>query len=540
MTLDDKTALAEQVLYILADWTHAPVLPRGREFCYNDAIGVRRRHVCRRLSKTALASRLLTMSNSAGPTDDEPRNRRIALDCYKKGNEALSKQNFDYAIDMYGKSALLVPDNLLYRQVLRGAECKKYRDNKSGARMAFISTTGVRAKTKKVRLQKNWKELDRTAEEGLKINPWDAGFNADLGEAAVHLGYQEVAVFAYEKAVETDPNHKDHLRSLALAYERRSRFLDAVKMWERIRDLDPLNSEARTKISEMLTNDTIKGGGYEDAKNIQEVVVGYEASVKGDAVDPNAAAAPGESEEADLKHAIRKEPAMPGNYLKLAELLRKEKRYDESIDVYQKVLQVTGGDPNIRERMEDVQLELGRQTRDLAKHLAAQNPEDAEAQQRADDLKRELVLQEITVFSSRVERYPQDLRIKAELAQRFFQIGKYSQAIPLFQQAVKDTRLEAVVSVNLGKCYLKERKNDLAEFQFKRAVTKLNSNDHLKPLVECHYWLGRLAQEAGRKEDAITHYNEVISLEYDYKDARDRLEKLQGDSGREGALMDDA
>ncbi len=482
----------------------------------------------------------MSAQNLAGPTEDEARNRRIAIDCYKKGNEALSKQNFDYAIDMYSKCVLLQPDNLLYRQVLRGAEYKKYRDNKTGARMAFISTTGVRAKSKKLRMQSQWKDLERAAEDGLAINPWDAAFNADLGEAAVHLGYQEVAVFAFEKAVETEPTNKDHLRSLALAYERRSRYVESRTMWEKLLALDPLNSEARTNITKMLTVNTIMRGGYEDAKNIQEVKVGYEESVKGDAGDANAAAAPGESEEADLQHAIRKDPSVPGNYLKLAELYRKSKRYNESIEVFQKVLQVTGGDPNIRERMEDVQLELGRLNRDLAKQAAAHHLQDAAAQQRATELARELLLQEITVFSARVERYPQDLRLKAELAQRFFQSGNYGQAIPLFQQAVKDSRLEAVVTVNLGKCYLKVRKNDLAEFQFKRAVTKLNANDHLKALVECHYWLGRLAQEASRKDEAITHYNEVISLEYDYKDARDRLESLQGESGQSGALMDDA
>lgn len=484
----------------------------------------------------------MSSESLASLPEEEQRKRKIAIDCYKKGNEALSKQNFEYAIEMYGKSVMLVPDNLLYRQVLRGAECKKYRDNKTGARMAFISVAGVRAKSKKLRMQKNWRDLLQSAEDGLAINPWDAGFNADLGEGAVHLGYQEVAVFAYERAVESDPKNKDYLRALALAYENRSRYNEARTMWEKLLELDPLNSEARTMITKMLTVHTIERAGYNEAKKIKEVTVGYEDSIKGDVIDSanTANAAPGESEETDLRHAIRKDPTLPGNYLKLADIYRKSKRYDEAIDVYQQVLQVTGGDTNIRERLEDVQLEVSRNNRDISKKLAAQKPDDAEAQHRAAELARELVLQEISVFRTRVDRYPQDMRMKAELGQRFFQVGKYAEAIPLFQQAVKDTRLEAVVLVNLGKCFLKERKNDLAEFQFKRAVAKLNPNDHLKALLECHYWLGRLAQEAGRKDDAITHYNEVISLEYDYKDARDRLEKLQGETGRTGGLVDDA
>lgn len=478
--------------------------------------------------------------NLAGYSEDEQKKRRIALECYKKGNEALSKHNFDYSVDMFGKCVMLVPDHLHYRQVLRGAECKKYRDNGSGASMAFVRVTGARTKSKKARMQKNWHELDRAGEEGLTINPWDGQFNADVGDAAVHLNYGEVAVFAYELAAKADPKNKDYLRALARAYESRSRYTEAISIWEKVRALDPLDTEARTKITGLNAENTIKKAGFEKENvKLPNVVQGYEQSVKGDAVDPNAAAAPGESAEDDLRHAIRKDPANVGNYLKLAELYRKDLKYEESLAIYDKALEVTGGDPNIRERKEDVELELGRRNRDLIKQAAANEPDNAGLQQQYLAVKQELLQQEITVFSARVERYPQDLRLKAELAQRFYESGKSALAIPLYQQASKDPRLEAVVLVSLGKCFLKERKNDLAEFQFKRAVTKLNAQDHLKVLLECQYYLGRLAQETGRTAEAISHYNEVISLDYDYKDARARMEKLQGDRGQAGGLVDE-
>ncbi len=477
----------------------------------------------------------------AGYSADEQKKRKIAIECYKKGNEALAKQNFDYSVEMFGKCVMLVPDHLHYRQMLRGSVCKKYRDNKSGAAMASMRVMGTRTKTKKARMQKNWHELDRSAEEGLTVNPWDAQFNADVGEAASHLGYSEVAVFGFEKAVESDPKNKDYLRSLAYAYEKRSRYTEAISIWQRVQQLDPLDTEARSKITGLNAEQTIKKAGFEKEGGVKlpEVVQGYEQSVKGNVADKNAAVAPGESAEDDLRHAIRKDPTNIGNYLKLAELYRKDVRYEESIEVYEKALQASGGDPNIRERMEDVQLDLNRRNRDLLKQNAASNPQDAGLQQQLADVNKELLQQEITVLSARVERYPQDLRLKAELANRYFQGGKANLAIPLYQQASKDPRLEAVVLVSLGKCFLKERKNDLAEFQFKRAVSKLNAQDHLKVLLDCHFYLGRLAEESGRTAEAITHYNEVISLDYDFKDARTRMEKLQGDRGGAGGLVDE-
>ena len=162
---------------------------------------------------------------------------------------------------------------------------------------------------------------------------------------------------------------------------------------------------------------------------------------------------------------------------------------------------------------------------------ATRSPQDSGIHQQYAALVKEVLQQEITVLSRRVDRYPQDMKMKFELAQLFYQIGKFAQAIPLLQKAAKDPRLEAQVAVSLGKCFLKEHRNELAEFQFKTAVSKLNPQEQEKALVECTYLLGRLAEASGRRDEAIQRYNEVISIDYDYKDARTRLETLQGGLG---------
>ena len=61
--------------------------------------------------------------------------RRRLLD---ERQSALAKANFDYAIEMYGKAVALAPDNLSFRQSLRGSEYKKYQDNKTGAKLASV------------------------------------------------------------------------------------------------------------------------------------------------------------------------------------------------------------------------------------------------------------------------------------------------------------------------------------------------------------------------------------------------------------------
>ena len=97
---------------------------------------------------------------------EEQRKRKFASDCFKKATEAMARQNWDYAVEMFSIAIKMVPDNLMYRQSLRGLERRKYNDNKTGKSMAFLSVRSIRAKVKKSKNAKNWSEMDEAAEEG--------------------------------------------------------------------------------------------------------------------------------------------------------------------------------------------------------------------------------------------------------------------------------------------------------------------------------------------------------------------------------------
>ena len=152
---------------------------------------------------------------------DYEQKHKIATQCFRTGTYALAKQNWDYAIDMFGRAITQVPDNLLYRQSYRGALCRKFDDNKTGARMAGAKLMGTRTRIKKARLQSKWDQVDQEATKGLMVNPWDSWLNAEIGEACTNLGYSEVAQFFYEKALEGDPDNKEYNRQLARLLEQR-------------------------------------------------------------------------------------------------------------------------------------------------------------------------------------------------------------------------------------------------------------------------------------------------------------------------------
>lgn len=459
---------------------------------------------------------------------DADRTRKMGTDCWKRGNDAAMKQDWDFAITMYAQAVAFVAENLAFRQTLRGSEQKKYGDNKTGARMSKMKLLPIRAKIKKAASKADWDAVDKAAEDGLAINPWDAGVNASLGEACRQRGYIDVAVFCFQTAAASDPDKKHHWQTLGELEEERGNYQEAAICWQRIRKIDPLDAEARSKLSALDAKEVMERGGYEKAESSREMKSAYDADRPNKKDAHESVETPGENLEADLQRSIRRDPSDSASYLKLADLYKREGRLKDALETYNQALEVSGGDASIRELVEDVQLDLLKDNLLIAKEAANADAENTQARKNAKKLAIELIQREIEVLSSRVDRYPADVKMKFELAQRFMRVQKYPQAIPLLQRAVADARIEADVLVAMGKCFIAEKKNAIALRNLVKAVDLIDPGTQPKQAAEVHYLLGRLYDEAKETEKAIDHYNDVVLIDYEYRDALARLEKLQG------------
>ncbi|MGC1275824.1 MAG: tetratricopeptide repeat protein [Planctomycetaceae bacterium] len=461
-----------------------------------------------------------------------PDKKKIAAASWKRGSEAMAKEDWDFAILMLGQCVSLVPDNLMYRQALRGVEYRKYGNNKSGAKMSGARLMGVRTMIKKSRMQKNWENLDQEAEKGLQVNPWDAQLNADVAEACRERGFDEVAVFSYEKALESDASNKELLKSLAELYEERGEYDKAIGVWSKISKLDPNDQSPNRKITDLHTMKVTHRGGYDEAQSAKQVRAqpqnAYEQYAPATGRQQQESVAPGQSAEADLQHAIRKDPENKELRQKLADYYRRNDRLEEAMTQFQKALELSGGDPALREQLEDTELQRMRKNVELGVEKLKKSPEDESLRQKVAAIKTEFLKREVEVFQSRVDRYPKDLQRKFDLAQRLMKFKRWDQAIPLLQAATANNKIETEARVLLGECFLSDNKKPLAARQFETAVKILNPHEQPDLFLKCHYVLGRLDEEKGDGEAAMGHYTEVLSLDYNYRDTRTRMEKLQG------------
>ncbi len=471
--------------------------------------------VCHACFGQAVTLQLLRIKKSMDPKD------KLCADCWRRGTDAMNKQNWDYAIEMFGTCVNIKPENVVYRQTLHGVLQKKYDNNGTGAgRLAKSKLIGIRSRIKKARSKEDWSEMDKAAVEGLRLNPWDVGLHLDVAEAARARDFMEVAEFALKCAFLIDMKNKEIASQYGDILQERGHYNDAVKIWEHIARLDPSDIAAQRKITEIQTVQTTVEKGFEDAENTQDVL----ARTPGGSA-PGETVAPGESVESDLRHAIRKEPDKVEHYQKLASHLRSEKRLEEARELLQTALEMSGNDPAYREQLEDVELDIMRKNRDLAREAARSG--DEKAKENLKKLEIELVKRELQVFLSREERYPADMKLRFEIALRFMRFNKWAEAIPRLQKASNDSRLKAQALARLGMCFYKDGKVSLARGQLERAIPELNHDRDPKLYKEAHYNLARILEELGDTAGAEEHYGEILVVDYDYRDARQRLESLQ-------------
>ena len=82
--------------------------------------------------------------------------------------------DWEHAFEMFFKSVQFSPQNLVYRQSLRGAQFR-LREGKPATISFWTKWKLMRFDSKMVKLdnQHSWDDLDLCAEEAIRLDPWD-------------------------------------------------------------------------------------------------------------------------------------------------------------------------------------------------------------------------------------------------------------------------------------------------------------------------------------------------------------------------------
>ena len=441
---------------------------------------------------------------------------------FQYGNDAALKANYDYAIQMYKEACKLEPDNIKYRQALRGIARRKFGNDPSKVgRLVGARVQPLRMQARSAKGKGNFTQALAHCEDAFTHNPWDVGTSRDAAEAAEAMELKEVAQWLLESVHAQGEGDADFLRHEAHVHELNEAWQKAISCWERVQKVDPKDVNARRRANDLSAKATIQRSGLGDALSKSEGSAAHEnlppdvEELKRNAMTP---------EQRYLKEIVEN-PEHVGSYLSLADYYKLEGRLDEAEQILSKGLKAVPEDQVLKSTYADVQMQRLRRAEESWAKKLKKNPADAEAKSKLDQISAMLAAYEIKEIRRRVTTRPDDLNLRFQLGQTLAKAGKHSEAIAEFQQARNSPQLKVQALYSAGLSFEANGVPKLAERSYQDALRATESDD-TTTMNSLHYRLGRIAEAQGNVQSAEEHYNEVASNDYSYLDVADRLGNL--------------
>jgi tetratricopeptide (TPR) repeat protein len=451
---------------------------------------------------------------------------------YEHAQRCVEKGDFDYANQLYTQCVSEDPANVVYLQGFLANLQKKYGNNKKGARLAGLKIKSPRSALAKAAEKGAWEAAFQAGCTALALNPWDIPTLLAMAHACDELHTDEAQLTYLRWALDVDGKDPAVNRQAAATLQRMGQFDQAIACWHRVEQAKPHDEEALQAISRLSVEKTIHKGGYDPAllggmaapsgrpMSIARLSRGGAAEADHDADEAEALPA-----EDRLKAAIVKDPSSVESYFRLADLYLHQQRMDDAQQVLERAQQATGGgDLNVRDRLEDMQLR--RAARQLASAQQQVNHDKSPAaQELLERAKAQANQVELEVYAARVDREPNNPRLQFELGMRLKKAGKTKQAISAFQAARTDPKRRALVLLELGECFQKIEQYKLALSHYEQSVEACDASDEDAKKLSL-YRAGVLATGLRELDRAERHLGELAGLDYGYRDVSDRLDKI--------------
>lgn len=525
----------------------------------------------------------MVAKNSSVLPPPNPEQRRVAAGQFERANQVIATGNYDYGIRLLLNCCKIDPANLIYRQTLRRTEKTKYKNNLHGSRFAWLTVWPARARVKAAKQAGDYLRVIDHCEEILTRNPWDLGAQMELSAAAEMLGLMDVAIWNLEQARQKHARDTTLNRALALLYEKRGNFTQAIALWDLIRKTDPSNAEAHHKVNELAANDTIARtlnkalcSGQKQPQRARskpdtdQAITPVGAPTKEKSTEAasertkepssarkeklpapqaeskqqtTASAAAGDAsssavprapapldrlgrEIAALRARIETDPTNPSPYLQLAWLHRRNAQPDQAREVLQQGLGPTGNHFDLAVELADLDIEPLRHDLAIAEAKLQNQPQDEMLSAILARLRKEINSRELDIYRRKAERYPNEKAHHFEMGLRLLRAGQFDEAIHELQTARSDLRFQWRALLYLGYCFKGRNNWRLAQRNFEEALQNLPANE-TEIRKEILFQLAQGAAEAGDLVKAADLGHELANEDFHYCDIGRLLDDWQ-------------
>ena len=443
---------------------------------------------------------------------------RKVRDQYEKSMSALERGNIGYAMDMLSSIVALEPRFLLARKSLRIAQLKQLLASKPtdmthqlASLKSMFAVMGVQGKIKK-----DPKAALAGAEKLLAADVLNFPFLKLFAEAADAAEMPEAAVQTLEVVRPHFPKNVDFLRLLAKLYLDTGNPAGARDCYDLVVKLRPGDQAALKQFKDTSAVASMKQGNWEKKGDFREKLKDQEMAKR---LEQEHRSVKGEADIdqliADRLADIKREPQNMNFRRALADLYVRAARYDDALQALDDATKAAGrSDPQIERTCSAIRVKKYDAAIAAAREKGDEAAAAATEQEKADFIYSDAI--------QMVKRYPNDLQFRYELGVQYYIRSMYNEAIEEFQLAQRNPQRRTRALYYLGLCFKEKGLLDMGFEQLKKAASEITLMDEIKKDVV--YEMGILADQMGRKDEAVGYFKEIYAVDIKYRDVAQRIE----------------
>jgi tetratricopeptide (TPR) repeat protein len=456
-----------------------------------------------------------------------PRNLR---ELYEKGNAALHKKNYDYAIAIYNQILTSEPGFYPCREALRAVQFSKAGSSGGFLKKMFgTASASPQIAKAQIQLRTNPQEVLSTCEQVLNSDPNNTQAHKLLAEAAMNLDFPRTAVLSLEICFRNNPKDIENALKLGEALNAAGQIERAQTVYSELQKANPTDPTVGQALKNLAARRTLREGGYEAL----ESGTGSYRNIMKDKGQARAL----EQEQRQVKSAdvaaelieeyqarLEKEPNNRRLLRSIADLYAQKNDFETALEYYQQITTIEGQvDPSLEQAVASTKL---RRFDYQIAQLDLSAPEYAAQKQALQKQRAEFQINEARRM---VEAYPNDLAHRFELGVLLYQAGRTSEAIQEFQKAQNHPHKKVQSLYYLGQCFAQRNMLDLAVRSLQNALAeKQVFDDEKKELI---YALGCVLEKQGHPDRAIDQFKQIYEVDIGFKDVAAKVDAFYGGGG---------
>jgi len=460
--------------------------------------------------------------------NDLPRELRML---HTKAFEALQRDNFDYAIELFGQILEKEPANFDCRKSLRAAQHGKSGGKGGGFFKRAMSSAGSSPMVAKgqMALRKNPLEAISIAEQILNGDANSTGAHKLIAEAALAADMPRTAVMSCEILFEKSPKDKEVGMKYAEALARAGEKTKAENVYESLRREYPNDNEIFMALKNVSARKTMDEGGYgalaSGQGSYRDILKDKGQTVRLEQENRQVKAQDTTVELiADWETRLKAEPNNVKMLRNLAETHAQRNEFEKALVYFDRLAVIDGGnDSALQKQISDVKV------RRLTHAVAQLDPNSPDYAEQSAQLKAERQAFQLEECKARAEKYPTDLGIRFELGVLYFEAGKMTEAQQEFQKAQNNPHKKMQSMAYLAKCFAARGMNDLAAKRLQEALKEKPAFDEEKK--DLVHTLGVILEKMGKKEEAMEQFKAIYEIDSGYRDVGKRVEDYYAGGG---------